>query len=194
METTQGRADSPKRTTPAVHVGLKDLFFAFLKIGLLGFGGVAPMAHHVIVEDRAWFSEEEYAALFGVSQVLPGGNIINAAAMIGDRFRGGIGAIVATAGLMLMPLAILMTLATLYDHFSQLPAVHAAIGGSASAAAGLIIGMAVKMMRRIELSPEAVLFVLLAFCSVGLMRWSLIATVVALAPVSIGAAFLRRRA
>jgi len=194
MDTIQGRADSPEQTTPAVHVSLKDLFFAFLKIGLLGFGGVAVMAHHVIVEDRAWFSEEDYAALFSVNQVLPGGNIINVAAMIGDRFCGAPGAIVATAGLMLMPLVILMSLATLYDHFSQVPAVHAAIGGSAAAAAGLILGMAVKMMRRIEFSAAAVLFLLLAFCSVGLMRWSLIATVLVLAPLSIGAAFLRRRA
>ena len=193
MDTTQGRTDSPGQTTPAVRVSLKDLFFAFLKIGLLGFGGVAVMAHHVIVEDRSWFSEEDYAALFSVNQVLPGGNIINVAAMIGDRFQGVLGACVATAGLMLMPLAILMSLATLYDHFSQVPAVQAAIGGSAAAAAGLIIGMAVKMMRRIEFSASAVLFLLLAFCSVGLMRWSLIATVVVLAPLSIGAAFLRRR-
>ncbi len=193
MDTIQGRTDSPKQTSPAVHVGLKDLFFAFLKIGLLGFGGVAVMAHHVIVEDRAWFSEEDYAALFSVNQVLPGGNIINMAAMIGDRFQGAMGACVATAGLMLMPLAILMSLATLYDHFSHLPAVHAAIGGSASAAAGLILGMAVKMMRRIEFSAAAVLFLLLAFCSVGLLRWSLIATVLVLAPLSIGTAFLRRR-
>jgi chromate transporter len=183
----------PGQANPNLQVSLKELFLAFLKIGLLGFGGVAPMARHVMVEDRAWFTEKDYAALLGVSQVLPGGNVINAAAMIGDHFQGLPGAIAATAGLMLMPLAILMALATLYDHFSRLVQVRAAIGGSASAAAGLVVGTAIKMARRIQLNSLAVAFGLLAFCAVGLLQLPLIATVLVLAPLSIAAAVLRRR-
>lgn len=185
--------DSPDRTNPVPQVSLKDLFLAFLKIGLFGFGGVAPVARHVMVEDRAWFTEKEYASLFGISQVLPGGNTINAAAMIGDRFQGLLGAIVATSGLMVMPIAILIVLASLYEHFSQSGPVRVAMSGSASAAAGLILGMAIKMARRAELSQIAVLFGLLAFCMVGLLRFSLVAAMSLLAPLSIAAAFLRWR-
>jgi chromate transporter len=47
---------SPLPENVAGRIGLKQLFLGFLKIGLLGFGGLAPVAHHVIVEDRAWLT------------------------------------------------------------------------------------------------------------------------------------------
>lgn len=184
---------SPGHANAVPQVGLKDLFLAFLKIGLLGFGGVAPVSRHVMVEDRAWLSEKEYASLLGIGQVLPGANTINAAAMIGDRFQGLPGVVAALVGLMVMPITILIGLALLYEHFAQLTQVRAAMSGSAAAAAGLIMGTAIKMARRIDLSQVAVLFGLMAFCAVALLHFSLVAAVLVLAPISIAAAFLRRR-
>ena len=49
-----------------------ELFLSYVKIGLLGFGGVAAWARHVIVEDRRWLTEREYAEILGLGQVLPG--------------------------------------------------------------------------------------------------------------------------
>ena len=141
-------------------------FSGFLKIGLLGFGGVAPIARHVIVEDRAWLTEEEYAAIMGIGQVLPGANTINAAVMIGDRFQGIAGAIVCLVSLMAMPLVIVTGLGVLYHRFAALPQVQAAISGSAAAAAGLVIGAALKMARRLHPTAIAIVFGLLAFVAV----------------------------
>jgi len=174
-------------------VSLKDLAFGFLKIGLLGFGGVAPMARHVIVEDRRWLSEKEYASVLGVGQVLPGANTINAAVMIGDRFQGPLGAITAVIALIAMPVCIVIGFAFLYARFSALPDVRAALSGSGSAAAGLIMGAALKMGRKINLNVLAVFWGLLAFIAAGLLRIPLVTVVVILAPLSIGVAFLRRR-
>jgi chromate transporter len=183
----------PRQADAALQVGLKDLFLAFLKIGLLGFGGVAPVSRHIMVEERAWLSDKEYASLLGIGQALPGANTINAAAMIGDRFQGLAGVVAAIAGLMIMPIIILIGLALLYERFAQLTQVRAAMSGSAAAAAGLIMGMAIKMARRIDLGQVAVIFGLLAFGAVALLHLSLIATVLVIAPLSIAAAFLRRR-
>jgi chromate transporter len=174
-------------------VTLRQLFAGFLKIGLLGFGGVAPIARHVIVEDRAWLSEEEYASVMGVGQVLPGANTINAAVMIGDRFQGVAGAIVCLASLMTMPLVIVTALGALYQHFAALPQVQAAISGSAAAAAGLVLGTALKMARRLHPTATAIVFGLLAFVAVGILRLSLIGSVAVLGPLSIGTAWLRHR-
>jgi chromate transporter len=174
-------------------VTLRQLFCGFVKIGLLGFGGVAPIARHVIVEDRAWLSEEEYASIMGVGQVLPGANTINAAVMIGDRFQGIVGAIVCLASLMTMPLAIVTGLGALYHHFAALPQVQAAIGGSAAAAAGLVVGTALKMARRLHPTAIAIFFGSLSFVAVGFLKAPLIAAVAILGPLSIGAAWLRHR-
>jgi len=174
-------------------VTLRHLLSGFLKIGLLGFGGVAPIARHVIVEDRAWLTEEEYASVMGVGQVLPGANTINAAVMIGDRFQGMAGAIVCVISLMVMPLVIVTGLGALYQRFAALPQVQAAISGSAAAAAGLVIGAALKMARRLHPTAIAIVFGLLAFIAVGLLKVSLIPAVAVLGPLSIGAAYLGHR-
>ncbi len=65
-----------------------ELFLGFLTIGLLGFGGVAPWVRHVIVEERRWLSDKEFAEVLGVGQILPGPNTVNAAVIIGDHFQG----------------------------------------------------------------------------------------------------------
>lgn len=181
---------NPGSTISPTTVTVRQLFTGFLKIGLLGFGGVAPIARHVIVEERAWLSEEEYAAIMGVGQVLPGANTINAAAMIGDRFQGITGAVVCVVSLLAMPLAIVVGLGVLYHRFAALPQVRAAISGSAAAAAGLVIGTALKMARRLHPTAIAIVFGLLAFVAVGLAGVSLIATVAILGPLSIGAAWM----
>ena len=48
------------------------LFLAFLKMGLLGFGGVMPWARRVIVDERGWLADREFAELIGMCQILPG--------------------------------------------------------------------------------------------------------------------------
>ena len=175
------------------HVGKTELFLSFLKIGLMGFGGVAPMAHHVIVEDRRWLTEEDYAAVLGLGQIIPGANVVNATVMIGDRFQGPFGSLVAVGGLMVVPLCILMAMAMLFDRFGTVPAVGAAIGGSAAAAAGLVIGTAIKMARRLRPSLSAGLFGTITFIAIGLLRAPLIPTILLLGPLSIAVAFAARR-
>jgi chromate transporter len=170
------------------------LFLGFLKIGLLGFGGIAAWARRIIVEERAWLSERDYASVIGIGQILPGPNTINAAVMIGDRFQGKLGSVIALTALMAMPLAILMSLALVYDRFAALPSMQAAIAGTASAAAGLVIGTALKMARKLKPTRMALLFGLQSFVAVGLLQLPLILVVIVLAPISVAAAFRRRRA
>ena len=198
MKTTDNAV--PGQGTPAPlpekmagHISLSQLFFGFLKIGLLGFGGLAPVAHHVIVEDRAWLTEQEYASLLGLGQILPGGNIINLAVIMGDRFQSIRGSLTALAALMAMPLAILMALALLYERFAGLAMVRTAIGGSAAVAAGLVIGTAAKILWKLRLSWIALLFAAMAFAAVGLLQLSLVPVIVVLAPLSVGIAYLMRR-
>jgi chromate transporter len=171
----------------------RDLFLGYLEIGLLGFGGIAPWARHVIVEEREWLSEAEYAAILGVGQVLPGPNTMNSAVMIGDRFQGALGSLLALSGLMAMPLVILIALAAVYARFAAVPQVEAALAGAAAGAAGLVIGTALKMARQLRPTPLAVLLGAIAFAAVGVLQLSLVPVVVVLAPVSIAGMALERR-
>lgn len=52
-----------------------DIFFSFLKLGCIAFGG--PVAHlsffrRVFVENKRWLSEAQYAELVAICQIMPG--------------------------------------------------------------------------------------------------------------------------
>jgi chromate transporter len=165
------------------------LFFAFLKMGLLGFGGVAPWVRQVIVEERRWMDDREFAALLGLSQILPGANTLNTAVLVGDRFRGISGAAAAVFGLMAMPLAIAVAIVELYGAVSQNPYVGAAIAGAGAGAAGLVIGTGLNIARNLKLSPRTILVTLVTFVAVGILRLPLIWVILCLVPLSITAAY-----
>lgn len=161
------------------------LFLGYAKIGLLGFGGVAAIARHVIVEERRWLSERDYAEVLAVGQILPGPNVGNAAVMIGRRFHGLAGALVATSGLYIGPLAVLLLLATAYEAFATLPAVRAAMHGVAAAAAGLVLGMALKMGTKLKPPPELLAVGVLSLLAGWLLRLPLPVIVLALGPLGV---------
>ncbi|WP_422000460.1 chromate transporter [Reyranella sp.] len=181
--------DAPPRRA----VGKAELFLGFLKIGLLGFGGVGPQARHIIVQERRWLGDREFAELLGVGQMLPGPNTVNAAVLIGDRFQGPAGVVASLLGMMAMPLLIVTMLAVVYDRFADLPEVGAGLGGAAAPAAGLVLGTAIKMIRNVRLPRLAYLTLALAFVALGVLRWPLIAVVLAVAPVALGLTLLGRR-
>jgi len=182
-----------EEAAPEPQVGLGELFFAFLMVGLMGFGGLAPAAHHMIVEKKKWYTPKEYVELFALCSILPGGNILNASIMIGNRFQGWLGAVAAISALMLTPLILLVILAVTYDSFQDVPEVKAATAGAASAAAGLIIGTAGKLIRGVEKSLTSLVFGVVTFVSIAVLRFPLQAVMLTLVPLSIGWALYRAR-
>ncbi len=115
--------------------------------------------------------------------------------MIGDKFQGFVGAVLCVCGLMALPLVILIGVATLYTSFANQPLVEATMTGAAAAAAGLIIGMALRMLRELRLAPVALLFCGSAFVAIAILGWPFVPVLAVLIPASIAAAaFAERRA
>jgi chromate transporter len=169
------------------------LFSGFLSLGLLGFGGIAPWARYVIVERRRWLSEAEYAAYVGMGQILPGSNTVNASVLIGQRFHGIAGAVIAVVALMTMPLVVLIGLAALYERLALVPEVRAGLTGASAAAAGMVIGTALKMAWRLRPTPSAILFGAAAFLGAAVLQVPLLLIVGVLVPLSISVRLHERR-
>ena len=169
-------------TQPTRNVSLFELFRGFATIGLLGFGGVAAISRHIIVEKSQWLSEKEYATILGMGQVLPGPNVVNASVVIGDRFQGVKGSLISVLGLMVPPICILLILASLYDNFSHLPGVNVALIGGAAAAAGMIIGTGLKMAQKIKPGVAGWLIIVAALVSILVLKWPLVYVVLGLIP------------
>ena len=179
-------SQSPPETEGAnARLSLWNLASGFLIIGLMGFGGIAQSAQYVMVEQRKWLSPKDFVELFGVCAVLPGGNILNASVMLGDRNQGPLGSLVCLASLLLAPLGLLLVIAVVYERYAYLPDVQAAITGGGSVAAGLIFGTAARLAKGVNPTVASALAGVATFVLVGLLRAPIWAVIVTIAPLSV---------
>jgi chromate transporter len=179
---------------PAPKPSISELFAAFFSMALHGFGGVLPWARRAIVEEKRWMTAQEFNEAFAIGQFLPGANIVNLAVVFGGRLHGAAGAAVALSGLLIPPVAIVLALGVLYGRYGEADAVQRVLAGVAAAAAGLILAMVVKMLQPLLREGMAALLVTAAaFVAVGVLRLSLPAVLIVLAPVSIALAWWGRR-
>jgi chromate transporter len=172
--------------TPALEgVTRGALFASFLKMGLLGFGGVLPWARRVIVDERRWLDDREFAELLGFCQVLPGPNVVNLAVIVGARTHGPQGALIGVTGILLVPVALLLLIATFYASVASDVLVRNAIAGASAAAAGLIIGTALRLLIHARPPARGLLVGGAAFLTVGVLQWPLLWVIAVLVPVAL---------
>jgi chromate transporter len=192
MDATASAADrpAPEPAPPlAAGPGVATLFGAFLGVGLMGFGGVLPLARRMIVEQRGWLTPAEFSDLLALCQFLPGGNIINLSVAIGLRFRGLAGAVAAITGLLAMPTVIAIAMGSLYERYAGVPVVRHLFMGLAAAAAGLIVAMSAKIAAPLLTAAGRnvwrIAIAALCFGAVVVLRLPLLPTMLVLAPASI---------
>jgi len=172
-----------------------DLFFTFNRLALQGFGGVLAVAQRELVERKGWLSREEFVEMLALSQVLPGPNVVNLGLMLGDRFFGLKGALSAVAGMLAVPLVIVLVLTAAYAEFSRLAVVSGALRGMGVVAAGLIIATAIRLMATLGSNrlgqPLAAAFAVLTFVTIVWLRWPLIWVVAGLGTTAVAIAYAR---
>jgi chromate transporter len=175
-----------------------ELFSVFTRMSLQGFGGVLPVAQHALVERERWMTREQFVETLSVGQVLPGPNVVNVALMVGDRFFGWRGALAALAGMLGVPLVIVLALAILYAGFADVPAVAGALRGMGAVSAGLVVATALKLwptLRRNPMGPAAcALWALATLGTSALLRWPMAWVVLGLGGASVGWAWWRLKA
>jgi chromate transporter len=163
------------------------LFLEFAKIGLCGIGSMLVWTRRVIVDERHWMSEAEFAETLSLGQFLPGPEIANISIYVGSKFRGLIGAI-ALLGLTAAPLAVGLVLGTLYLRYPHPAVIQKVLGGISAAAAGLLIATGIKMLMPHRRRPAALFFAALAFAGIILAKLPLLTVLVGLVPLSIAVA------
>jgi chromate transporter len=153
---------------------LTELFLGFLSIGARSFGGVMPWAHRVMVEERRWITEADFAETIGLCQFLPGPNVGNASIVFGKRWFGVRGALVAFLGLFALPFVWVLALFAFYADFAATnPVLKAVVTGVGAAGAGMFIGTAIKLGRVIARKPVALALITGCFLAAGIFRLSL---------------------
>lgn len=182
-------------TSEAEMPGLVQLFFAFAKMSLMGFGGVMVWARRAIVEQHKWMTAEQFNETFALCHFLPGPNIVNLSVVFGSKFRGIPGAIAAFLGLVLPPVLIVLCLAMLYSRYGEIEALRRTLAGVVCATAGLFFATVIKMMQPIikERSAIALLIVVAVFAAIGVLRLPMPPVLLVAIPASILLVYLVRR-
>lgn len=93
------------------------LCLAFLRIGLLGFGGgpsMIPLVHAEVVKQYQWMSDEEFSDVLAIGNTLPGPIATKMAGTIGHRVGGLFGALNAVLAVMLPCIFAMVALLGLY--------------------------------------------------------------------------------
>jgi len=133
-------------TTSPRPASLAALFWAISGIALQGFGGVLAVVQRELVEKKQWLTIEEFIEDWAVSQIMPGPNVVNLALIIGDRYFGWRGALAALAGMLTIPLIVVMALTIGLAGIGHLPAVQGALRGMGAVSAGLIAGTGIRLV------------------------------------------------
>ena len=175
--------------------GLLELFMAFAKMSLAGFGGVLYWARRGIDDQHRWMTADEFNENYALCHFLPGPNVVNLSVVFGSRFRGIAGGIAAFSGLVGPPMIVAMILAALYARFGEIDILRRILAGVSCAAVGLLIANVLRMMLPLVKRRDLIGFVALAavFIAVGLLRLPLPAVLLVAIPLNIAITFFMRR-
>jgi chromate transporter len=164
-----------------------ELFLAFAKMSLAGFGGVLVWARRGIVEQHRWMTAEEFNETFALCHFLPGPNIVNLSVVFGSRFGGLAGGLAAFAGLIGPPMLIAIVLAALYTRFGEIETLRRILAGIACAAVGLLIAVVLRMMMPLVRKRDVagMLMLIAVFVAIGVLRLPLQVVLLVAVPLSL---------
>ncbi len=166
-------------------VALGALFTSFLKVSLCGFGGGLVWARRIVVERRRWMDEEEFAEILTLCQLMPGPNIVGITVCVGTKLRGSVGATAAVAGFILVPWTVGLAFGALVLAHAELAIVRKILGGLSAAAAGLLIGTGLRLLRPHRGRWTALLVAASAFVAMAFTRLPMLVVLLGLAPLSV---------
>lgn len=124
-----------------------ELFWNFLMIGALSFGGGYGMISLVreTVLGHGWLTEGEFLSFIAVSESTPGPLAINMATFIGSSQGGFWGALCATLGVVLPSFVIILLVASVLQNLMKYAGVNAVLGGVRPCVVAMILATAINM-------------------------------------------------
>lgn len=103
------------------------LFLAFFRVGMLGYGGgpsSIPLVHKEVVDKYKWMNDDEFADVLALGNTLPGPIATKMAGYIGYRVAGILGLINATLSTILPTIILMIVLLTTISSVKDYPWVQ----------------------------------------------------------------------
>jgi chromate transporter len=146
------RVGAPRKAeTRAEPRTLRGLARYFAKLGSSGFGGPIALVgymHRHLVEERGWYTEDEYRQALAVGQMFPGPLAAQTGMWLGYLVAGARGAAAVIFPFVLPPFVIVTAVAIVYAKYQGLSVVHSIFAGVGPAVLAIIAIAAVKLARK----------------------------------------------
>ena len=172
---------------------LLDMFLTFAKVGVMTFGGgyaMLPILQREVVDNKGWATEEELMDYYAIGQCTPGIIAVNTATFIGQKFKGNVGAIVASLGVVFPSVVIISLLAGVIEAFSHVTLVQHAFGGIRICVCILILNSVVKLYKKAVVDKATLAIFLLVVLGSSLLDISPVLFVIGAAAAGI---FLQKK-
>lgn len=127
---------------------LVQLFWAFFKVGALGFGGgmaIIGMIYDTI-QPFVSMTSSEFANIVAIAQVTPGPVAVNTATYVGYQTAGIAGSLAATLGVATPAFIIISIVASAVNRYKESQMVKGALQGIRPATVGMIFAAAVTLL------------------------------------------------
>lgn len=152
------------------------LIWAYIKIGIFGFGGGYAMLSLVekTVVDPGWITEQMFTDIVAISQMTPGPIGINSATYIGYVAPGSIdpayaspwwgilGSVAATLAVVVPSFLLVLYCSHFIRRHNESGVIKAVFSGLRPVVVGLIASAAVMLMNRANFCPDGETFQLIA--------------------------------
>ena len=118
------------------------LFLAFLKVGVLGYGGgpsVIPLVQKETVDVYHWMNETEFVDSLAMANALPGPIAVKMSVYVGYRVGGVPGAALALLGMVAPAIILIFLVSLVYWKIKDHPKMTAALKAARPAVVGLLL-------------------------------------------------------
>ena len=122
------------------------ILWTFIKLGFFSFGGgyvMIPLIQREIIENKGWLELEEFLDIMAIAEMTPGPLSINFATFVGYKLDGVSGSILATLGVVLPSLLLVLIIAFFLNKYMEKDNIKFFFKGIRPAVLGLILSAAI---------------------------------------------------
>ena len=152
---------------------LLELLIVFFKLGAFTIGGgiaMLPLLQNTLINEKKWFTKEEFVDIVAVCQSLPGVVAINMATYVGYKKKGLIGSIVSTFGVTVPSFIMILIIAKFISSLGDNRVAMGAMAGLRAAALGMVVVALIQLMPAAIKNKWALLAAITAFVLIAVLR------------------------
>jgi chromate transporter len=143
-----------------------ELFWAFVVIGASTFGGgyaIVPVLERELIKKRGWITMDDVLDFYTIAQITPGIIAVNIATFTGCKRKNIVGGIIATMGLILPGVSLMLLVSLFFKRFAEYPMVRHALAGIRLAVCALILDTSLKLIKGFFKNYKSMIIWIIAF-------------------------------